>query len=151
MHIAADRCQSCVVTARDAATAKCTQLARVTFNYDSPTFHETVIEPGALPLFKTTGAVQFTLCPLKAPSLLIFHQQKPHCGTRWGHRRDGGSWGWAGVLLALMGQVIYENTPTCHPTASQPPFSPIRHKINQSIAHHPRVLNPQLRLQSRLG
>lgn len=89
VHTAADRCQSCILTARGAATAKCTQLACVTFNYGSSTFHETVIEPGALTLFKTTGALQFTLCEssISADS----HQQKPPCGTWWGYHRDGAS------------------------------------------------------------
>lgn len=72
VHNPTDRCQSCILTVRCAATAKCTQLACVTFNYGSSTFHKTVIEPGALPLFKTTGALQFSLCSLKAPYLLIY-------------------------------------------------------------------------------
>lgn len=89
VHTAADRCQSCILTARGAATAKCTQLACVTFNYGPSTFHETVIEPGALTLFKTTGALPFTLCEssISADS----HQQKPPCGTWWGYHRDGAS------------------------------------------------------------
>lgn len=89
VHIAADRCLSWVLTVRGAATAKCTQLASVTFNYASSTFHETVIEPGALPLFKTTGAAQFTLCPLKAPSLLL----STSTGLPLGPGGGSGSWG----------------------------------------------------------
>lgn len=64
------------------ATAKCTQLACVTFNYGSSTFHETVIEPGALTLFKTTGAVQFTLC--ESCISADFHQHKPPMGQGGG-------------------------------------------------------------------
>lgn len=116
VHTVADRCQSCVLTARGAATAKCTQLAFVTFNYGSSTFHETVIEPGALTLFETTGALQFTLCESSISA--DFHQQKPPCGTRWGYHKDGVSYGWA------------DNAPPTHyPMASHPPSSPIRHKI----------------------
>lgn len=77
----------CIATAICTATAKCTQLACVKFNYDSSTFNETVIEPGALTLFKTTGALQFTLC--KNSISADFHQQKNPSGgiTEIGHAR----------------------------------------------------------------
>lgn len=79
VHTAANHFQSCILTVRSASTAKCTQLAFVTFNYGSSTFHETVIEPGALTLFETTGALQVTLCESSISA--DFHQQKFPYGT----------------------------------------------------------------------
>lgn len=70
-----------VVMVRSAATAKCTQPACVTINYGSFTFHETVIEPGALPLFKTTGVLQSTSGPRESLSSSDVRQQKPPRGT----------------------------------------------------------------------
>lgn len=71
VHIAAEFCQIWGLTAKGITTAKCTQIACVTFNYDTSTLRKTVIELGALPLFKTTGVLLFSLCLMKVPSLLI--------------------------------------------------------------------------------
>lgn len=121
----------------NASTAKCTQLACVTFNYCSSTFHETVIEPGAVPLFKTTGFLQFALCPLKAPSLLISTSRSLPVGPDGGIAEMGLVW--VRVLQASLGHS--DNTLQTH--THTPPNS-----LPSTILT--RIISPSadLRLQS---
>lgn len=125
LHIAADSCQRYVLTARGAATAKCSQLACVTFNYGSSTFHRQSLSRG------------HSLC-LKPQELCSSHGVPWKLHLRWFPPVEASLWDLVGVsqrwgklwlsrvLQALFGQS--DNTPPTHPT-------------KQPDLHHPHQLD----------